>query len=124
MTVIVALVFRTGEETKNPKRTIPLAIMLSLFLVTLAYSGMASVLTLMWPYYDQVRIKKIHAVLVSTLNIYCWVFFFLVFLSVLCFSIGSKRAVAGHLPESGSARNQIHGHERSDIRSIHHVSHY
>lgn len=53
MTVVF---FRTGEETKNPKRTIPLAIMLSLFFVTLAYSGMASVLTLMWPYYDQVRI--------------------------------------------------------------------
>ncbi|VVC32914.1 Cationic amino acid transporter, C-terminal,Amino acid/polyamine transporter I [Cinara cedri] len=48
----------TGEETRNPKRTIPLAIVLSLFFVTLAYSGVASVLTLMWPYYDQVRIKS------------------------------------------------------------------
>ncbi|XP_025199416.1 cationic amino acid transporter 2-like [Melanaphis sacchari] len=43
----------TGEETKNPKRTIPLAIVLSLFFVTLAYCSVASVLTLMWPYYDQ-----------------------------------------------------------------------
>ncbi|XP_015372138.1 PREDICTED: high affinity cationic amino acid transporter 1-like [Diuraphis noxia] len=43
----------TGEETKDPKRTIPLAIILSLFFVTLAYSSVASVLTLMWPYYDQ-----------------------------------------------------------------------
>lgn len=43
----------TGEETRDPKRTIPLAIVLSLFFVTLAYSSVASVLTLMWPYYDQ-----------------------------------------------------------------------
>ncbi|KAL4112645.1 hypothetical protein QTP88_016393 [Uroleucon formosanum] len=43
----------TGEETKNPKRTIPLAIVLTLFNVTVAYSSVASVLTLMWPYYDQ-----------------------------------------------------------------------
>jgi len=43
-----------GEETKDPKRTIPLAIILSLFFVTVAYSSVASVLTLMWPYYDQV----------------------------------------------------------------------
>ncbi|VVC32915.1 Cationic amino acid transporter, C-terminal,Amino acid/polyamine transporter I [Cinara cedri] len=45
----------TGEETKNPKKTIPLAIVLTLFFVTLAYSSVASVLTLMWPYYDQDR---------------------------------------------------------------------
>lgn len=43
-----------GEETKDPKKTIPLAIVLSLFFVTVAYSSVASVLTLMWPYYDQV----------------------------------------------------------------------
>lgn len=43
----------TGEETKNPKKTIPLAIVLTLFNVTVAYSSVASVLTLMWPYYDQ-----------------------------------------------------------------------
>uniref|UniRef100_A0A2S2R0K3 High affinity cationic amino acid transporter 1 n=1 Tax=Sipha flava TaxID=143950 RepID=A0A2S2R0K3_9HEMI len=43
----------TGEETKNPKKTIPLAIMISLLFVTVAYSSIASVLTLMWPYYDQ-----------------------------------------------------------------------
>lgn len=49
--------FYAGEETKNPKKTIPLAIILTLFFVTLAYSSVASVLTLMWPYYDQVRCK-------------------------------------------------------------------
>lgn len=43
-----------GEESKDPKKTIPLAIILSLFFITLAYSSVASVLTLMWPYYDQV----------------------------------------------------------------------
>ncbi|XP_015372127.1 PREDICTED: cationic amino acid transporter 2-like isoform X2 [Diuraphis noxia] len=43
----------TGEETKNPKKTIPLAIVLTLLNVTVAYASVASVLTLMWPYYDQ-----------------------------------------------------------------------
>ncbi|XP_022163277.1 cationic amino acid transporter 2-like [Myzus persicae] len=43
----------TGEETKNPKRDIPLAIVASLFLSTIAYCGMATVITLMWPYYLQ-----------------------------------------------------------------------
>ncbi|XP_022163272.1 cationic amino acid transporter 2-like [Myzus persicae] len=43
----------TGEETKNPKRDIPLAIIASLFLSTIAYCGVASILTLMWPYYSQ-----------------------------------------------------------------------
>jgi len=46
-----------GEETKNPKKTIPLAIVLTLVFVTSAYSIVASVLTLMWPYYDQVPIS-------------------------------------------------------------------
>ncbi|KAL4112398.1 hypothetical protein QTP88_016197 [Uroleucon formosanum] len=43
----------TGEESKNPKRDIPLAIVVSLFLSTIAYCGVASVITLMWPYYLQ-----------------------------------------------------------------------
>ncbi|KAL5240260.1 hypothetical protein ACI65C_007670 [Semiaphis heraclei] len=41
----------TGEETINPKRDIPLAIVASLFLSTIAYCGVAIVLTLMWPYF-------------------------------------------------------------------------
>ena len=43
----------TGEETKDPQRSIPIAIMVSLAAVSLAYTGVSSVLTLMVPYYLQ-----------------------------------------------------------------------
>ncbi|XP_025416748.1 cationic amino acid transporter 3-like [Sipha flava] len=43
----------TGEEAKRPKRDIPLAIILSLTIITIAYCCISSVLTLMWPYYRQ-----------------------------------------------------------------------
>ncbi|XP_050544205.1 cationic amino acid transporter 2-like isoform X2 [Daktulosphaira vitifoliae] len=43
----------TGEETRNPKKDIPIAIVTTLVIITLAYCGVATVLTLMWPYYDQ-----------------------------------------------------------------------
>lgn len=45
----------TGEEAKNPQRNIPLAIVISLFVVLLSYFGISTVLTMMWPYYDQVK---------------------------------------------------------------------
>ncbi|XP_053200737.1 cationic amino acid transporter 2-like [Panonychus citri] len=43
----------TGEEAKNPQRSIPLSISISLFLILLTYLGVASVSTLMAPYWLQ-----------------------------------------------------------------------
>ncbi|XP_075237618.1 cationic amino acid transporter 2-like isoform X2 [Lycorma delicatula] len=43
----------TGEEAKNPQRLIPLALILTLLTALIAYLGISTSLTLMWPYYDQ-----------------------------------------------------------------------
>ncbi|KAL1398032.1 hypothetical protein pipiens_009281 [Culex pipiens pipiens] len=43
----------TGEEAKNPSRNIPLAIVISLIVIFLAYFGISTVLTMALPYYLQ-----------------------------------------------------------------------
>ncbi|GFN91808.1 cationic amino acid transporter 2-like [Plakobranchus ocellatus] len=41
----------TGEETKNPQRSTPIAVIVSLLVVFLAYFSVSAVVTLMCPYY-------------------------------------------------------------------------
>ncbi|XP_065073481.1 cationic amino acid transporter 2-like [Ochlerotatus camptorhynchus] len=43
----------TGEEARNPSRNIPLAIIFSLIIIFLSYFGVATVLTMALPYYNQ-----------------------------------------------------------------------
>jgi solute carrier family 7 (cationic amino acid transporter), member 3 len=42
-----------GEEAKNAKRNIPLAVIFTLFICVIVYILISTILTMMWPYYDQ-----------------------------------------------------------------------
>lgn len=46
----------SAEEAKQPRKNVPLSIILSLFISFLAYMAIAVVQTLLWPYYDQNRV--------------------------------------------------------------------
>lgn len=42
-----------GEETKNPKKSIPISVIVSLSIIFCAYFTLATVLTMMLPYFEQ-----------------------------------------------------------------------
>lgn len=45
----------TGEEVRNPKRAIPIAIIVSLLICFICYFSTATVVTMMAPFYAQVN---------------------------------------------------------------------
>lgn len=62
----------TGEEAKNPQRNIPIAIVVSLIIILMAYFSISTVLTMMWPYYDQVPF--IHELNYNWSCCYCYIY--------------------------------------------------
>lgn len=53
------VVATSGEEAKNPSRNIPLAIIMCLTIVFLAYCGVSTVQTLMQPYYEPLILPEV-----------------------------------------------------------------
>ncbi|XP_055384351.1 cationic amino acid transporter 2 isoform X2 [Condylostylus longicornis] len=57
-----------GEEAKNPRKSIPFAVIVSLAMIFLAYFGISTVLTMMIPYFEQDE----NAPLPHVFRIYGW----------------------------------------------------
>lgn len=55
----------TGEEAINPRRNIPMSIMLSLLIILVSYFGVSTVLTMMLPYYLQVKNENANQIVAS-----------------------------------------------------------
>ncbi|XP_028418596.1 high affinity cationic amino acid transporter 1-like [Dendronephthya gigantea] len=53
------IIATTGQETRNPQHSIPLAIMISLFIVFMCYFSVSSIITLMLPYYKLDKLSPI-----------------------------------------------------------------
>lgn len=58
-----------GEETKNPKKSVPISVIASLSIIFSAYFTLSTVLTMMLPYYEQ----NVDAPLVMVFRNYNWI---------------------------------------------------